>query len=185
MSSTIPFMSDCPLAVKFKQKSNASFAERTPVNGLNKLGSGIFEGNCFRAGTGYTGYRDRWQAYMRGATGVGLSLLSHERRYRRFKLRYPVRLLFRTDDGVSAIDTFSKDVSIGGLSLQCPVYIPEHSEVSFVISLHGRALRPIELMGEGEIVRVEPAEAGQEFSVAVACQNPITQIEPYFPESAN
>jgi PilZ domain len=106
--------------------------------------------------------------------------MSHpERRYRRFKLRCPVRLLFRTKEGVAAIDTVSRDLSIGGLAVHCPVSIPEHSAVSFVISLSGRTLRPIELAGEGEVVRVERGPAASEFSVAVACQSPITQIEPY------
>ena len=107
------------------------------------------------------------------------------RRYRRFKLRYPVLLFFRTDEGIASINTFSEDVSIGGLALHCPVAIPEHSAVSFVISLRGRTLRPIELMGEGEVVRVERRAAEAEFSLAVACQNPITQIEPYLPEATN
>jgi PilZ domain len=122
---------------------------------------------------------------MYGATGVEPSLFTQGRRYRRFKLRYPVRLLFRTDDGMSSVETFSRDVSIGGLSLHCPVFIPEHSAVQFVISLQGRSLRPIELMGEGEVVRIEPSPEEQEFSIAVACQAPITQIERYLPEAAN
>lgn len=107
-----------------------------------------------------------------------------ERKYRRFKLRYPVRLMFRTRQGVSAVDTFSRDVSVGGLALQSPVSLPEHSAVSFVISLRGVTLRPIELVGEGEVVRVERS-ASKGFCVAVACQKPISQIEPYLSETAN
>lgn len=122
---------------------------------------------------------------MRGEIGVETSLPPQGRRYRRFKLKYPVRLLFPTDDGISSVNTFSRDVSIGGLSLRCPVSIPEHSAVSFVMSLRGRTLRPIELMGEGEVVRVEHGGIEGEFSIAVACRNPITQIEPYLPEPAN
>lgn len=94
-------------------------------------------------------------------------------------------MLFPTDEGISSVNTFSRDVSIGGLSLHCPVPIPEHSAVSFVMSLRGRTLRPIELMGEGEVVRVEHSAAEGEFSIAVACRNPITQIEQYLPEPAN
>jgi len=109
----------------------------------------------------------------------------YERRYRRFKLRYPVRLTFRTANGVSAVDTLSRDVSIGGLALECPVSIPEHSPVSFVISLRGRTLRHIELAGEGEVVRVERDKSRREFSIAVSCNKPITQIEPYLPDAPN
>ncbi len=112
--------------------------------------------------------------------------MSHpERRYRRFKLRYPVRLLFRTKEGVSAVDTFSRDLSVGGLALHCPVSIPEHSRVNFVISLVGKTLRSIELAGEGEVVRVERTQSQSEFAIAVACQKPITQIETYLPGPSN
>jgi hypothetical protein len=122
---------------------------------------------------------------MHSGVEVKPSMTPYERRYRRFKLRYPVRLTFRTSEGLSAVDTFSRDISIGGLALDCPISIPKHIAVSFVITLRGRALRSIELAGEGEVVRVEPMKSQPEFSVAVCCQNPITQIEPYLPDTAN
>jgi len=122
---------------------------------------------------------------MYSGVHVKPSIAPHERRYRRFKLRYPVRLIFRTTEGISAVDTLSKDISIGGLALDCPVSIPEHSPVSFVISLRGRSLRSIELAGEGEVVRVERTKSRKEFAIAVSCQKPITQIEPYLPDAPN
>jgi len=122
---------------------------------------------------------------MYSGVQVKPSLPPYERRYRRFKLRYPVRVTFRTSAGISAVDTLSRDVSIGGLVLDCPVSIPEHSLVSFVISLRGRTLRPIELAGEGEVVRVERSKSPKEFAIAVSCPKPITQIEPYLPDAPN
>ena len=122
---------------------------------------------------------------MQSGAEVKPSMSPYQRRYRRFKLRYPVRITFRTAEGISAVDTVSKNISVGGLALDCPVSIPEHSPVSFVISLLGRTLRPIELAGEGEVVRVERLKPATDFCVAVSCRTPITQIEPYLPDAAN
>lgn len=109
----------------------------------------------------------------------------HERRYRRFKLQFPVHLLFRSGELTSAADAVSRNVSIGGLLVDCPVLIPRHSAVNFVIDLGGHTLRPVELAGEGEVVRVGRAVARNEFAVALECKNPITQMEPYLPDNSN
>lgn len=113
-------------------------------------------------------------------TGVARSLSPEERRYRRFKLRYPVHLLFRSGELISEVDTLSRDVSVGGLLVESPVLIPQNAAVNFVISLRGRTLRPVELMGEGRVVRVEHAKAA-EFAVAIECKNPISQIDTHVP----
>jgi len=118
---------------------------------------------------------------MREPTGVVRLPSPQERRYRRFKLRCPVHLAFRSGELTSEADAVSQDVSIGGLLLTCPILVPEHSAVSFVISLRGRMLRPVELMGDGKVVRVEPGASELEFVIAVECNNPITQIELYLP----
>jgi hypothetical protein len=104
-----------------------------------------------------------------------------KRRYRRFKLQYPVHVLFRSQDLIATVDALSRDVSAGGLLLEAPTLIPPHSAVSFVISLHGPMLPAVELTGEGEVVRVEPGAAVDRFVIAVECKNPITQIQPYLP----
>lgn len=122
---------------------------------------------------------------MRKPTGVVRLPSPQERRYRRFKLRYPVHLLFRSGELASEADAVSQDVSIGGLLLTCPILIPEHSAVSFVISLRGRMLHPVELVGEGKVVRVEPGASGAEFAIAVECSKPITQIEHYLPANSS
>ena len=63
--------------------------------------------------------------------------------------------------------------------------IPQHSTVNFVISLSGRTVRPVELIGEGRVVRVEHAKAAPKFMVAIECSKPITQIEPYLPADSS
>ena len=104
-----------------------------------------------------------------------------KRRYRRFKLQYPVDVLFRSENLISTVEAFSRDVSAGGLLLEAPRLIPPHSKVSFVMSLQGPMLPSIKLMGEGEVVRVAPCAAVDRFVIAVECKNPITQIQPSLP----
>lgn len=108
-----------------------------------------------------------------------------QRRYRRFDLQYPVHLKFVSGDLVSELDAVSRNVSLGGMLLETARVIPQHSPVSFLMTVHGgRIVRPIELAGHGEVVRVERSgEAG--FAIAVQCKNPITQIEPYLPAVAS
>jgi len=79
----------------------------------------------------------------------------------------------------------SHDVSIGGLLLECPMLIPQHTAVNFVISLGSRRLRPVELMGEGRVVRVESRQTQADFAIAIECKNPISQIEAYLPAEAS
>jgi PilZ domain len=118
-------------------------------------------------------------------TGVARSPSRQERRYRRFKLRYPVHLLFRSGELVSEVDAVSRDVSIGGLLVESPVPIPMRTAVNFIISLRARTSRPVDLTGEGKVVRVEPSGPQAEFAVALECKKPITQIEPYLPNDLN
>jgi len=50
--------------------------------------------------------------------------------------------------------------------------------VSFVLILRGPPIiHPIELAGEGEVVRVESVGHEPGFGIAVKCTNPITQFE--------
>lgn len=103
-----------------------------------------------------------------------------ERKFRRFKLSYPVHVKFRSGELVSELDTVSRNVSAGGLLLETPLLIPRGSSVSFVMILRGsQFVCPIELSGEGEVVRVEPGGPEAGFGVAVKCTSPIHQIEHY------
>lgn len=107
---------------------------------------------------------------------------SPERRHRRFNLCYPVVLRLPPGDPVSALgdlQTMSRNVSIGGLLVDCPVSISAKSQVSFTIVVQrADAARPILLESEGKVVRVEPQPSGS-FAVAIEYSRPLTQMEPY------
>jgi hypothetical protein len=104
------------------------------------------------------------------------------RNYRRFKLEFPVRLRFELASKVTEIEAVSKDLSVGGLLVRSVLPVPEHTVVSFVLSVHGsQSLRPIHLTGEGEVVRLESGEAEGTFVMAVKCNAPVTQLEEYLP----
>jgi hypothetical protein len=86
---------------------------------------------------------------------------------------------------VSEVDTVSRNVSVGGLFLEAPLPIPEFSSVSFVLILRSRQFDlPIELAGEGEVVRVEPIGPGAGFGIAVKCTSPINQLESFLSPTA-
>lgn len=100
------------------------------------------------------------------------------RRYPRFNLRCPVHVSVIFGVTVSRVDAFSRNVSIGGLLLEAPATIAPHSLVSFVITLQGaRMVHPIDLAGEGEIVRVEAGGSPSEFLIALKCTRPVSQIQ--------
>ena len=106
----------------------------------------------------------------------------HSRSYRRFRLEFPVRLKFRNGESTKEIDTVSKDLSVGGLLVRSTLLIPEHTAVSIVLSVHGReSLRPVHLVGEGQIVRVEATATGEPFALAIQCNAPVTELEEYLP----
>ncbi|MGA7908175.1 MAG: PilZ domain-containing protein [Candidatus Sulfotelmatobacter sp.] len=104
---------------------------------------------------------------------------AEKRRFRRFRLECPVRVRFPSErDPSSAIDTVSRNLSIGGLLLESPLPIPESQAVEFTITLQGGLMvRPVLLVGTGEVVRVETGEAKDRFGIAVACSLPIGEIE--------
>ena len=103
-----------------------------------------------------------------------------ERKYRRFKMGYPVRVTFQAGGPVVEVESISKNVSIGGLLLESTSMIPEHTPVTFIIRIEGeRSGRPIYLAGEGQTVRVE--SVGEAFAIAVECETVITQLEDYLP----
>jgi hypothetical protein len=64
--------------------------------------------------------------------------------------------------------------------------IPQHCDVSFIITVRQHHIvGPIQLVGEGEVVRVEPHLSGAGFAIAVKCKRPISQLEDYLPASAS
>ena len=104
------------------------------------------------------------------------------RNHRRFKLEFPVRLRFQRGSTTAEIETVSKNLSVDGLLVRSLLPVPEHTAVTFVLSVHGsQSLRPVHLMGEGEIVRVENVEAEGTYVMAVKCDAPVAELEEYLP----
>jgi PilZ domain len=103
-----------------------------------------------------------------------------ERKYRRFSLQFPVRLKVHSDDLTVEFAATSRNISIGGLLLESYALIPQHTSVSFVVTVEGRPLgRAIQFVGEGEVVRVNSKPRDDIFAIAVECRRPITQIDHY------
>ncbi len=102
---------------------------------------------------------------------------SRPRRHRRFALQYPVRLTVQGSGQDRELEALSRNLSIGGLLLETTAELPDQTYVRFVIKVSGgRLVRPINISGEGVIVRVETADRSN-FRVAVACDRPMIQIE--------
>jgi PilZ domain len=94
-----------------------------------------------------------------------------QRKHRRFSVSYPVHVKFHLEDSVSELQAVTKDVSIGGLLLETRSPIPQRCPVDFIMTLHGGPVtRPIKVMGEGEVVRVEPHGPGAGFAIAIKCK---------------
>jgi hypothetical protein len=73
-----------------------------------------------------------------------------ERKYPRFKLRYPVHGKFYSGKVVSEFDAVSRNVSIRGLLLETASEIPRHSSLSFTMTIEGgRTIHPIRLVCGG------------------------------------
>ena len=116
---------------------------------------------------------------------VGRPAFQPQRRHRRFSVRYPVLVTFPagTPSGIQAV---SNNVSIGGVLLETDAPLPHHCDVSFVMSVpEHRVVGPIQIAGEGEVVRVEPHQSGSGFAIAVRCKRPIAKLEDYVPASAS
>jgi len=96
------------------------------------------------------------------------------RRYRRFKLALPVHMKFVSGATGQEIETISENISVGGVLVRSTVLIPQHTAVTLVVDVHGeKALRPVHVVGEGQVARVEKVEAGAAFLIAVECNAPL------------
>lgn len=111
---------------------------------------------------------------------VAQSEFSQERKYRRFSLQYPVHLKAYSADLMVEFEAISRNISICGLLLEAPSLIPQHTPVSFTVTVkHNELGRPIQFVGEGRVVRVDPKTQKDVFAIAVECQRPITQVDAY------
>jgi c-di-GMP-binding flagellar brake protein YcgR len=112
--------------------------------------------------------------------------MAQERRYRRFSVRYPVNVKFDLGNSVSELRAISNNISLGGVLLEADSAIPPHSDVSFTMTVRGHhIIGPTQIVGEGEVVRVEPHSSGAGFAIAVACKRPIAELQGYLPASAS
>ena len=104
-----------------------------------------------------------------------------ERKHRRFSLQYPVRLKVHSADSMVELDAVSKNISIGGLLLETSSLIPQHAPVSFVVTVRtAQAVRPIQFVGKGKVVRIDAEAAGDMFNIAVECERPIRRTDEPF-----
>jgi hypothetical protein len=104
------------------------------------------------------------------------------RRYRRFDLQFPVHVTFPSAGTVREHDAISRNVSIGGLLLKANDSLPPETQVSLTIEVKGpRLRRPVRLVGEGQVVRVERLQIGTGFAIAIECKRPIAEIENHLP----
>lgn len=117
--------------------------------------------------------------------GIKIALpVSHwqGRRYRRFELVFPVRIKIQSGPMGREIEAVSKNVSLGGLLVRSVVPIPPHTPVTFILSVHGEeSVRPVHLIGKGEVVRLESGEPEASFALALKCTSPVTQLEEFLP----
>ena len=101
-----------------------------------------------------------------------------KRKFRRFNLEYVVSLRFPSGDVMAEAGAVTRNISLGGLLLESASVIPYGTPVEFMITLRGGLIsRPVKLTGAGQVVRVQPGEAADKFAIAVACSQPITQLE--------
>ncbi|MGD0512233.1 MAG: PilZ domain-containing protein [Terriglobales bacterium] len=109
---------------------------------------------------------------------VAWSSFPLERKYRRFKLEYPVRLKVQQPDLMVEFEAVSRDISICGMLLETSAMIPRHTAVSFIVTVEDFAPgRPIQFVGEGKVVRVDPRTEMELFAIAVECTRPIVQLD--------
>ena len=97
-----------------------------------------------------------------------------ERKHRRFLASYPVELKVYSEGTASNLQAITQNVSVGGLLLVTASPVPQRCSADFIMTLHGGQLsRPIRVVGQGEVVRVEPLGPCAGFAVAIKCKREI------------
>lgn len=108
-----------------------------------------------------------------------------ERRYRRFNLQFPVSLSFASSGTVRELFAVTKNVSIGGLLVRTGDPVPPHTRVSLTMDVRGqRSIRPIRLVGDGFVVRVENLGVGDGYAIAIECTQAITELSDCLPAAS-
>jgi hypothetical protein len=107
---------------------------------------------------------------------IARSSPAQKRKHRRFNLQYPVRLKAHSGARIVQVEAISRNISIHGLLFETSLMIPQHTPVSFTLTVEPNELgRPIQLVGVGKVVRVDPKSAEDGFAIAVECPQPIIQ----------
>jgi hypothetical protein len=121
---------------------------------------------------------------MNSLNGAVHSCERQERKYRRYNLKCPVLMTFQSGGSTAAVEGVSKNVSIGGLLVRSSSMIPQYAPVTFTIHVVGEQTgRPIQLGGEGHVVRVESRAADGTYWIAVQCRTAIIHLEEYLPQA--
>ena len=108
------------------------------------------------------------------------------RSHRRFNLHYPVAVRFMAGGVNSELHCFSDNVSLGGILFESDYPLPLSCQVSFTMMVEEHhLLGTTSLVGEGEVLRVEPSASGEGFAVAVKCRRPLSKLEDCLPASAS
>lgn len=104
------------------------------------------------------------------------------RKYRRFAFRYRTRATLPANGHDVQVEGITKNVSAGGILLESSIRIPKHSPVTFTIIAEGEAvIHPIEITGEGRVVRVESDPASAHYGIALKCTRPL-RFHPFEPK---
>jgi hypothetical protein len=98
------------------------------------------------------------------------------RKHRRFSLEYPVSLKAHSGARIIQVEAMSRNISIRGLLFETAFMIPQHTPVSFTLTVEPNELgRSIQFLGVGKVVRVDPRPEADGFAIAVECPQPIIQ----------
>lgn len=109
-----------------------------------------------------------------------------ERRYRRFSLCYPVAVKVDLGSASSDIQAVSNNLSLGGILMHADSALPQHCHVNFIMTVQEHhIIGPTKIVGEGEVIRVQPHHSGTGFAIAVRCIRPLSAIEGFLPAAAN
>ena len=113
---------------------------------------------------------------MENLDHIARSTPAQTRRYRRFSLQYPVQIKAHSGARIVQVQAMSRNISVRGVLLETSLMIPQETPVSFTLTVEPNELgRPIQFVGVGKVVRVNPKPTEDGFAIAVECPQPIIQ----------
>jgi hypothetical protein len=109
-----------------------------------------------------------------------------ERRYRRFSLSYPVAVKVDLGTASAEIHAVSENLSLGGILVHADSALPHHCHVNFTLTVQDHhIIGPTRIVGEGEVIRVQPHRSGTGFAIAVRCEHPLAAMGGLLSSGAN